>query len=86
MVLFKHFKSFDIDLRFKGTDDLPETIKKRVLFGKKLSNMDQNDRVMPDDERVPHDVFDALGDEHEFWFTIPNFVAVHVKVKLPNLS
>jgi hypothetical protein len=30
MVLFKHFKSFDVDLRFKSTEDLPETIKKRV--------------------------------------------------------
>jgi hypothetical protein len=31
MGIFKHFKNFDIDLRFKGTDDLPETIKKRVI-------------------------------------------------------
>lgn len=36
MVFFKKFRSFDVDVQFKNTDELPQAIKNKVLFGKKL--------------------------------------------------
>lgn len=35
-IFLKYFKNLDVDLRFNSTNDLPENIRKKVLFGKKL--------------------------------------------------
>lgn len=38
-LLLKYFKSLDIDMKFNSTSELPELIRKKVFFGKKLADM-----------------------------------------------
>lgn len=36
LVFLKYFKNLDVDARFNSANDLPENIRKKILFGKKL--------------------------------------------------
>jgi len=37
-LFLKYFKGIDVDLRFNSTSELPENIRKKILFGKKLQD------------------------------------------------
>lgn len=54
MVLFKRFRNFDIDLHFNSSSELPEHIRRNVLFSKGLTNMILND---PENAKYKYDTF-----------------------------
>jgi hypothetical protein len=44
MMMITYFKNYDIDLTFNSTEDLPEQVRKQVLFGKKLQSIPEEER------------------------------------------
>ncbi|CAD8120718.1 unnamed protein product [Paramecium sonneborni] len=90
MSLFLKFKNFKIDLEFKSSDDCPEFIRQNGFFGKKIQKWIQEGDAAVEDElaiAILKQIQENLPNvETDFYFTIPNFVALSGNAKLPGLG
>ncbi|CAD8185995.1 unnamed protein product [Paramecium pentaurelia] len=90
MSLFLKFKNFKVDLEFKSSDDCPEFIRQNGFFGKKIQKWIQDGEAAVQDEQgiaILKQIQDNLPNmETDFYFTIPNFLAVSGNAKLPGVA
>ncbi|CAD8102725.1 unnamed protein product [Paramecium primaurelia] len=90
MNLFLKFKNFKVDLEFKSSDECPEFIKQNGFFGKKMQKLIQDgDAVIQDEEAIAilKQIQENLPNiETDFYYTIPNFLAISGNAKLPGFA
>ncbi|CAK65411.1 unnamed protein product (macronuclear) [Paramecium tetraurelia] len=88
--LLLKFKNFKVDLEFKSSDDCPEFIRQNGFFGKSIQKWIQDGDVAVQDEfgiAILKQIQENMPNlETDFYFTIPNFLALSGNAKLPGVA
>lgn len=80
MMLFKYFSSLDIDLKFNSSEELPDFIKKDVLFGKKMCELSaEQNKLKENMDSMLTVLLDCVNTDVELYFTVPDGIAVDIK-------
>lgn len=86
-LFLRYFKGIDVDLRFNSTSELPENIRKKVLFGKRLQDATVEQRKLKEEmDSVLNVLIETVDADVSVFFTIPNFIAIKASAHAPSLS
>eukprot|EP00825_Cyclidium_porcatum_P046158 TRINITY_DN7194_c0_g1_i3.p2 TRINITY_DN7194_c0_g1~~TRINITY_DN7194_c0_g1_i3.p2 ORF type:complete len:198 (+),score=42.16 TRINITY_DN7194_c0_g1_i3:149-742(+) len=86
-IFLKYFKSLDVDMRFNSTNELPEPIKKKVLFGKRLQELLPEEKKMKDNiDQTLNVLLDFLDTDIDIYFSVPDAFILQINGHAPSLS
>ncbi len=86
LALIQYFKSFDIELKFNGTDDLPNQIRTHLYKNQLQRGLVVSSAMGENDKVFWKDFAKVLNPGTEVFITLENIAAVHIKSNLPEFS
>lgn len=85
--MLRYFKSLDMDFRFKSTSELPEEIRKKLLFGSKFENKSSEELALKSEmDVVLTQLIELIETDVDIYVTIPGFLKISLKLHAPLLT